>query len=110
MSKAFYIILPSDTLDPATNRANKFTVRLPQTLRFNSTWHCGLVTISYPLSHATLGTTSEQAIYIQSKDERYTWPHSLVRVPVESKSYTTPQQLDATLNRAIQTTKSSLEG
>ncbi len=63
MSKTFYIILPSDTRDPSDNTTNKFTVRLPKTLKFSSVWLCGLSSIIYPHAFAAIGTSREQHIF-----------------------------------------------
>lgn len=109
MSKTFYVILPSDTRDPPDNRTNKFTVRLPKTLNFNSMWLCGLSSIIYPHSYAAIGTTKDQYIYVLVNDGRFHWPYSLIRVKFPKGSFATPQALAKKLNLVVSEAADKLE-
>lgn len=101
MSKTFYVVLPSNTKYPSSNRANKYTVQLPQSLEFGGQWLCGISSISYPRSYATIGTTDDQFLYVVRSDDRYRWPYELVRIPFPRGEYIHPGDIATKLNEAI---------
>lgn len=111
MANAFYIYLPSDTKNPSfDNKSNKFRVILPKPLRFNSTWLCGLSSIIYPRSFASIGTSEEQFIKLYIRDPKLGDPFfsSIVVVPFQRGTYDTIESLHQHLITAFQDKVSAL--
>jgi len=54
MMEQFYITLPSNTQTDVNNTQSKYTVRLPQRLRLQGDWECGLCEIIYPHNWLTI--------------------------------------------------------
>lgn len=93
----FYLILPSNTPGFEGNRANKFRIQLPRTLKFdNSSWMVGLSNIIYPNSWDSLGTHEPQYLYIILHDREKQY-----RIPLPSGTYTDPADLESKLHAAM---------
>ncbi|CAD5213646.1 unnamed protein product [Bursaphelenchus xylophilus] len=73
MDTSYYVVLPSSTPNSFyENRSCDYTVLLPKTLKFDSNYVCGLQSIVYPHSWASLGTTTEEYITIHGENFKYT--------------------------------------
>lgn len=68
-ANSHYIYLPSNDLSYPDNKQNKFRVRLPIPLNFDhGTWLCGLTSIQYPRTWATISATEEQYMDMHMQD------------------------------------------
>ena len=95
MAVDFYITVPSNTKTDLNNKTNSFIVRLKKKLQFNSTWVVGLVSILYPYSWPTVGTSEFQHIDV-------TWKDGIVtRLYIKSTAYRTVERLYRGVEAAI---------
>lgn len=81
-ARTFNIHLPSNTPGSLDNRTNRFSIRLPKKLEFNSTWLVGLSVINYPHTWTTI---DRQLLIVrtQSGEERYDIPSRSLNTPRE---------------------------
>src|SRR3981081_1366732 len=95
MSNNFFIVLPSNSSSYEDNKSNKFRVRLPRKLMFEGSWVCGLHSIVYPNTWASVGTTENQYL------ELYIHDGGMLRVQLPKTTYLSPQDLETSLQRSI---------
>ena len=95
MAVDFYVTVPSNSKTNMSNKTNSFTVRLQKKLQFNSTWVVGLVSILYPYSWPTVGTSEFQHVDV-------TWKGGVVtRLYIKSTAYRTLDRLFRGIESAI---------